>query len=58
MLELADAWGRRYGRRPSELLHSDALDNTFDLLCLEAGIEADIRRAREAKAIPAIVVGG
>lgn len=41
MLELADAWAHRYGRRPAELLHSDAFDNAFDMLCLQAGRARD-----------------
>lgn len=59
---LADAWAKRYGRRPCELLRPherDAeIDAALDILCLQAGIAEDIRQARNAKAMGVYVVGG
>lgn len=49
MLELADAWGKRYGQRPSDLLHSDAFDNAFDFLCMQAGRERAVRWCQRNK---------
>lgn len=36
---MLDGLARRYGVRPSDLLHSDWLDYQFDVACALAGVE-------------------
>jgi hypothetical protein len=48
MLELMDAWGRRYGQPPSALLEMPAERVHVELQVLEAGMRADGRRQAEA----------
>ena len=63
MLRLADQWGRRYGRRPSELLQSDPFEAALDLAAMAQGLEDEADRARVALdkgaiGAVAVVVGG
>lgn len=56
----ADRWGKRYGQRPCALLRPNVrdveVDAALDLLCMQAGIMAEVSAAKEG-AIPVYVVG-
>lgn len=45
----ADRLGKRYGRRPSELITGASADWRLDLACYEAGVKQENREAKAAQ---------